>query len=245
MIDVRTFVELYKNTRLVQEIVNTAVEKTAKFAWNALDKLPPIGSSGQSLYTEASCEPTQYGSIKAFREKAAQKESGAYGTPGGLAEPSPSVPIYGSIKNMHQGKYSKTREPNEGLMALSRNMEDVLYCICAKVDRIDKPENKGAAWQFELQEDLNGIVSVDSNIESINVPTVTIALDLGDMSDMTKQEILNLLKKNDDFFQATLVAVEDNSKWNLFLKHQVTAESFVAEEFPRYIDNLISQVKVL
>jgi len=127
------------------------------------------------------------------------------------------------------------------MIKYSRELEKELRKCCAKVCPEGKAEKDGAVWVFETADGLGGIVSLEDNSEDIKIPTVTILLSLGDASGQTKSELLNLLRKNGDFLNASLTIMKDRRSCCLFLQNRVKAESFKAEKFRAYIDNLATQ----
>jgi hypothetical protein len=129
------------------------------------------------------------------------------------------------------------------IIKLGRDMDKLLNQTCIKVEQLGEPDKDGAAWFYELDNDICGFTSCESNAEDISIPTISIAISLGDASTLTQEELLQLLEKNGDFWRATITAAEIDGSRMLFIQYKVMAESFKMEpeEFIGCIDHLLEQ----
>ncbi len=120
----------------------------------------------------------------------------------------------------------------------AEELEDGMKKSCSKVKLLGKPDGDGAAWYYEMGDDLCGFVSLDRNSNSIQIATVLITISLGEISNWGKEDLLNILDKNGELFRAAFTVVEIEGSWILFLQYKVIAESFKPEEFEKCIDYL-------
>ncbi len=124
------------------------------------------------------------------------------------------------------------------IVKYAQELEKGINNSCSKVKLLGKPDGDGAAWYYEMGDDLCGFVSLDSNFNSIQIATVLITISLGEISNWGKEDLLNILDKNGELFRAAFTAVEIDGSWILFLQYKVMAESFKPEEFEKCIDYL-------
>lgn len=123
------------------------------------------------------------------------------------------------------------------------DLQNVLKQTCVSVEPIGEVDENGASWLCEMDNDICCIVSCEDNAEDFDIPTVSIAISIGDISKLTKNDLFELLSMNDSFWRATLTTKRIGKSWMLFLQYKVMAESFKMEEaeFLGCIDHLVSQ----
>jgi hypothetical protein len=150
------------------------------------------------------------------------------------------------MKKTQNNFFDLKGESQMNMQETSRDLLGVLEKVCMAIEPLGEPDADGAAWFCKMENDLSCLVECNSNAEDIDIPTITIALSLGCVSDYEKEDFLDLLSRNGDFWRATLNAHMLGESWILFLQYKVMADSFKMEpaEFVGCIEHLLTQYEM-
>ncbi len=101
--------------------------------------------------------------------------------------------------------YGEGKEIKMELADFAVYIEEILAEVateyeCAMVDENDI----GVFWLFMLEETISGFVAAEDNKDSIDINTVTIGIHLEDITDLYKDELVNLLDINGKLINANL-----------------------------------------
>lgn len=129
---------------------------------------------------------------------------------------------------------------------LADKIAKVLERECDTFEEMAPVDARGAAWSFVLDGSLTGFIGCEDNREDLAIDTVTIALAIGDLTDVTTDELLGMLETNSHFFEVALTAtkVGDDSFHTLFLQRRIPAELYEARDFREHVDFMRSQLKL-
>jgi len=110
--------------------------------------------------------------------------------------------------------------------------------------RFDSSQNDDGAvcWFFEI-DDVAGLISCEENNGDLGIPTVTLSLPLADTEDLSRDDLLELLSRNSEMFQASLTCTssletEGGNQRLLAIQHRFATHDFNPESFLEYIETL-------
>jgi len=127
------------------------------------------------------------------------------------------------------------------LLSLANGIETHLQKECKQVEVLTEYNSDSCSWQFVLDDELTGYVSCEKGAEYLDLPTVTIAVCLGDLADANKEDLLHLFEVNGFFYRTHFTVQKIEESWMLFIGYKVMAESYRPEEFQECIDHILSQ----
>jgi hypothetical protein len=127
------------------------------------------------------------------------------------------------------------------LLDLADEIEAVLDDECDKYAELREPDSEGGAWRFVLQGDMIGFVSCEANKEDFDIPTVSIAVCMGDVTQAEKKFLFKLLEINGSFVGAHFTVQEMDNSRLLFIEHRQWAETYNPDDFRDHINRLLEQ----
>lgn len=128
--------------------------------------------------------------------------------------------------------------------AIDQELKNVVDSYELLGDKFD--ENEGS-WFFAFENpNLIGFISYEQNKEDLNVPTVSIAVSLGEATELTQDDLVSLLDINGELINASLSIqdLDENSR-GLFINRRVPAELFEPKGFLAHIEDLTVQANIL
>lgn len=112
-------------------------------------------------------------------------------------------------------------------------------------ERTDLPDEHGAVWHFQIDEEVVGFAICDDGEGTLGVPTVSISLVIDTAESYSRDDLLDLLSTNMGLLDAAVCAtpsMEEEDEILLLLQHKVTADNFDPESFPAIINRLEEQM---
>lgn len=129
------------------------------------------------------------------------------------------------------------------LMSYANDFAAVLLEECESVEMLGEAEPSGTSWFFQLRGGMSGFASCEDNADDLGVPTVSIALSLGDITEVPREGLLALLARNGDMLGASLTASDlGDDTTILLIQHRIPVESFEPAEFGAMVEHLLSQI---
>lgn len=96
-----------------------------------------------------------------------------------------------------------------------------------EIDEIDEEYS----WLIQVRNmPFIGFISCENNNEDINVSTISLALLLYDITNISREKILELFSLNGSFHGCTLSAEKIEDRWKLFLNRRIMVDSYVDGE---------------
>lgn len=133
------------------------------------------------------------------------------------------------------------------MLKLAQKLETVLRKTVGEWEPVSPPSEDGAVWGFELDDDANGFLSLDSNEGTFDVPTITVALSLGVLEDVSIDDLKELLAINGDLLGASLTLTPplgDGQEEFLMLQTKFPAAEFSEKIFKDSLDMLVAQLSI-
>jgi hypothetical protein len=133
------------------------------------------------------------------------------------------------------------------LIALARSIQVELEGLTSSLEPLGEPDAGGAAWYFRLNDpDLSVFLSIEDNHEDLNLPTVSMAIPLGDVTGATREQLAEWLMVSGDLVDAslTLVSLEEGHE-SLMISRKTPAEGFDPATIPDHVSQLARQVSLL
>ena len=150
-------------------------------------------------------------------------------------------------------------------------IEEVMTTECSEYECVKLDENEiGRLWSFVIEDIFTGYIGLEDNEESIKIPTVTMGLNLKDVTQASREELQSLLMYNCELVSANfglvqyltdpeddefLILNEDENvlyedkepemRELLVIQTRIPFDAFVAEDFSGYVQNLIFQADML
>jgi hypothetical protein len=81
--------------------------------------------------------------------------------------------------------------------------EECSEYVCLMVDE----DEIGRLWNFTVEETIRGFLAFEDNQETIAIPTITVGIHIGDVTDHDPEDLKHLLTVNGDFINACLTVV--------------------------------------
>lgn len=153
----------------------------------------------------------------------------------------------------------------------SAKIEEVLSQECTKYEcNKTNSDDVGLDWSFVIEDSISGYIFVEKNVDTFNMPTVSIGLYLMDVTDATKDELAEFLALNHSFLNASVAlttvpnlndltdqldenSTEDEiaeaisdapSKDILTIQTRIPLEAFEPDDFVSLIQNLLFQFEI-
>ena len=149
-------------------------------------------------------------------------------------------------------------------------IEEVMVEECTSYECVLIDDDEiGRLWTFVIEDTFSGYLSVDDNEESLKVRTVTLGLNLKDITGASREELLELLSRNAGLVSANFSVmkfpVADNDEEEpvmidegedvefadvesepelhdmLIIQTRLPFEAFAPEDFGDYVQNLLFQ----
>jgi hypothetical protein len=130
------------------------------------------------------------------------------------------------------------------LIQFAGDIEKILQQSCQSYERMGDPDQDGAAWFYNMEDDICGFISCESNSEDMRIPTVSIALSLGDVSTASHEEILALLGKNKELFTGSLNVTAFGESSILSLQTRIAADAYNPHDFLNYFKLLQTEASM-
>ncbi len=127
------------------------------------------------------------------------------------------------------------------LLELGQGIGAHLEKECKKVDVVEEPNSEGGAWRFAYEGDLIGFMSCENNADDLDIPTVSTAVCLGDVTKADKKFLFLLLEVNGSFWRAHFTIQEMDKTRLLFIERRELAESYDPDSFGTCINELLEQ----
>ncbi|GAB4274441.1 MAG: hypothetical protein Kow0029_14790 [Candidatus Rifleibacteriota bacterium] len=150
-------------------------------------------------------------------------------------------------------------------------IEEVMSEECTRYECVYEDEDEIARiWNFVIDDSISGYIAVEDNEDSLGIQTVSIGLHLKDVTELSRDEIVNLFAANAEFINAGLSIIhipvpadneesedyddaEDSTEEEpeteirelLIIQTRTPFEAFDPEEFRSYIDNLVFQYQII
>jgi len=104
-------------------------------------------------------------------------------------------------------------------------------------------DDEGGAFGYTLSGgDAQGFVAVDSNVEDLQIPTVSVSVLLGELTEASREELLGLLTLNRSLLNASLAAVPlDETQVLMVIQTRVPVEVFEIGDLGELIESLLDQ----
>jgi hypothetical protein len=133
------------------------------------------------------------------------------------------------------------------MTSLCPKIEQSLADIGTEFERLDEPSPDGGAWAYEINEDFSGFVTCENNTDDLNIPTISISLSLGPVTDLTRDDLLDLMDINGDLLGASLTVTpplaEEGDRF-LLLQRRIPAEKFDPTQVKDTITHLIHLTEI-
>ena len=148
-------------------------------------------------------------------------------------------------------------------------IEEVMNEECTAYECIFEDEEEiGRIWKFQIEETIDGYIAIEENEETIGIQTVSIGLYLRDITDYSRDDLLELFYANADFLNASFsivkipVPVEDQRIPDLdeedpedeeieteeheilTIQSRMPADAFDPNDFKTYIENMLYQYQI-
>ena len=131
------------------------------------------------------------------------------------------------------------------LKYLANQIEEELIKQCKSYELMGEFDHDGGAWFFDINDDVYGFISCESNAQDINIPTVSVAIRISEISGFSAEDIEALLVKNGDFFAGSLVLTCFGNLKLLCLQTRIHAEAYKPTDFYQYLNNLLYEASIL
>lgn len=148
-------------------------------------------------------------------------------------------------------------------------IEEVMAEECTRYECVYEDDDEiGRIWNFLLDDSISGYIGVEDNEETLGIRTVSVGIHLKDITDLSREELVNLFSANSDFINASLSIInipvpseesevndeeeeeEDEEKEEelrelLIIQSRYPFESFEPDDFRNYVDNMIFQYQAI
>jgi hypothetical protein len=131
------------------------------------------------------------------------------------------------------------------LVTLAREIEEGLKKDAQVFELLSDIGPDGAVYGFEMDEEVSGFVSCESNQDGVGTPTVSISVTLGGVQELSQRDLLDLLLINGDLLDATITVTPefaDSEEQFLLLQRKLRAETYDPRSFPQQVESLLSLV---
>jgi hypothetical protein len=128
------------------------------------------------------------------------------------------------------------------LVTLAQEIEERLNQDAKVSERLTDIGPDGAVFGFEMDEEISGFISCESNQDGVGIPTVSISLTLGSVQELSQRDFLDLLLINGDLVDATITVTpefEDSGDQFLLLQRKLRAEGYDTGSFTQHVESLL------
>lgn len=88
-------------------------------------------------------------------------------------------------------------------------IEEVMIEECSSYECVLLDENEiGVLWTFLIEDTISGYLGIEENEDTLNVKTVSVGLHLKDLTDATREELLEILEVNAELINANFGVVK-------------------------------------
>jgi len=92
-------------------------------------------------------------------------------------------------------------------------IEEVMAEECSSYECVLLDDNEiGVLWTFLIEDSISGYLGIEENEETLNVRTVSVGLHLKDISDCSREELLEILEMNAELINANFSVVKYPAK---------------------------------
>lgn len=92
-------------------------------------------------------------------------------------------------------------------------IEEVMTEECTSYECVLLDENEiGVLWSFIVEDNISGYIGIDENEDTFKMRTVTLGLHLKEISDLSREELFDLLERNAELINANLCVVKIPAK---------------------------------
>ena len=111
----------------------------------------------------------------------------------------------------------------------------------------EKFDEQEGSWFFAFEDpNLIGFISYEENKEDLNVPTVSLAISLGEASELTLEDLQNLLDISGELINASFsIQNLDEENKGLFINRRIPVQLFNPKELNAHIEDLTVQASIL
>ncbi|MFP4070503.1 MAG: hypothetical protein ACLFTB_00495 [Desulfovibrionales bacterium] len=120
------------------------------------------------------------------------------------------------------------------LTTLAQAIDKMLQESANEAELLSEITSDGAVWGFEMEEDVSGFISCETNAGTGDVATVSISLSLGSTQGLDRDDLLELLLINGEMLDAHITVTppfEDSPEQFLLMQRKLPAERFDPREF--------------
>jgi hypothetical protein len=126
--------------------------------------------------------------------------------------------------------------------ALAKAIEEELEETVAVHERSQATDEHCDLWYFEIDE-VAGFISCEENETDIRVPTVTLAIGVGIADDLTRDELMGLMERNNHLYQCAVVITPplpmgDEEHRMIAVHRRVDARTFHPQSFLDHLNDL-------
>lgn len=125
---------------------------------------------------------------------------------------------------------------------LCLKIEAALAETGTEFERLDEPSSEGGAWGYEINEDFSGFITCENNTDDLSIPTISVSLSLGPVTELNREDLLDLLDINGDLLGAGLTITpplaEEGDRF-LLLQRRIPADKFEPNQIKDTITHLV------
>ncbi len=127
-------------------------------------------------------------------------------------------------------------------------IEAVLPRVVTEWEMLGDPTEEGAVWGFDLEEDdASGFVVLESNQGTYDVPTVSVALSLGPVSEADRDEVLDMLAVSAQLLDACMTItppIGEEGEEYFLIQTKFLAKDFSEARMIAAINSLVTQLEM-
>lgn len=149
-------------------------------------------------------------------------------------------------------------------------IEEVMDRECSDYEcLVHDDDDVGYLWSFVIEDSISGFVGIEDNKETFDVDTVTVGLHLKDVTDHSRDQLIDILEMNtqmfnasfgitrfpasmpegiDDFDDGMLEMIAGNvstEREMLVIQSRMPLEVFAASDFMGYVQSLLFQAEFM
>ena len=128
------------------------------------------------------------------------------------------------------------------MKVFEQKLEEMFRKEDVQFEKMQDEDEAGAIWYFDIDELFGFVQYENSGKIDYNGAVVNIALNITSLENYDKDELLEILQINSVLSSMHLTAELDPEKENvctIFLQRSIAADKFVAEDFPRHIQDMV------
>lgn len=130
---------------------------------------------------------------------------------------------------------------------LAQKVEEALGQQTLEFEVLVPVMDDGAMWGFMLANELSGFVTLEANLDTYNLPTLSIALSLGALEEVGREDLLDLLDLNGQLLGVSLTmtpALGEEQTEFLLLQTKFLAMEFTPENLANSLLHLETQLSI-